>query len=179
MINRTDIFQKFHPGFARVDSPHLITLHGTGGGVDAEALFKWYETLPTLTDKWSINRTANLNRGIGMYHYLIDRDGTVYEMLNELKWAYHSHAGRNDRATLGIELINPDRSNGFQYTDEQYTALNNLISNINLRHTIKGIESHNYRARRYSNLVPPAVTPCPGVGFDWERLNDFGVEVRS
>ena len=177
MINRTDIFLQFHPGHSREHAPDTITIHGTAGGVDADGLFRWWNTLPQKTDNWSVGKTAAMRRGIGFYHYLIDRDGTVYKMLDEHLWSFHSHAGRNDSRSIAVALVNPHRLNNFQYTDEQYHALHTLITDIQTRHFIKTIDSHNSRALRFSGLKPPQVTPCPGNGFDWERLGVFGLDI--
>ena len=177
MINRTDIYAEFHPGHVKSTATDTITIHGTGGGLDAYSLFRWWKNLPAKTDNWSIGKTAAMRRGIGFYHYLIDRDGTVYKMLDEHLWSYHSHAGKNDQQTVSISLINPHGLNNFQYTDEQYHALHELITDIQTRINIKMIDSHESRALRFSGLKPPQITPCPGSGFDWQRLGVFGLEV--
>lgn len=80
-------------------------------------------------------------------HYLIDRKGQIYYLVEEKDIAYH--AGDSQMAdgrknvndfSIGIELMNTKIG---QITDEQYRALNWLIKDIRSRQEIKYVLGHN------------------------------------
>ncbi len=80
-------------------------------------------------------------------HYLIDRNGVIYELVEEKNIAYHAGKsqmpdGRQDvnDFSIGIELMNTKIG---QITAEQYQALNDLIKDIKSRHEIKYVLGHN------------------------------------
>ena len=179
-VSKFNIFSKFHAGYTRNVPVTSITIHGSAGGNNAQALFNWWDSLPTLTDKWSVGKTERMKRAIGFYHYLIDLDGTCFQMLDEFRWAYHSHSGRMDAGTIAVCLVNTRRENSGSYTDEQYHTLHELITDITTRRPqAKTIYSHQLRADLYSNLKPPQVTPCPGPEFEWGRLKIFGLSISK
>ena len=66
-----------------------IVLHYTGGGSLAGA-----------------EATLGLKDYVNV-HYCIDKDGTVYQYIDEKYWAYHTGTGKaNDRHYIGIEIVN-------------------------------------------------------------------------
>ncbi len=73
----------------RIARKNLIVLHHTVGG-SARSTFRWW-----LTDPKPIG-TA----------YLIERDGTIYEVFPPKCWAYHLGYGRrgDEKRSIGIEL---------------------------------------------------------------------------
>lgn len=80
-------------------------------------------------------------------HYLIDRNGGIYKLVEEKNIAYH--AGKSQMSdgrqsvnefSIGIELMNTKTG---QMTDEQYQALKELIRDIKSRHEIKYVVGHN------------------------------------
>lgn len=80
-------------------------------------------------------------------HYLIDRNGVIYELVEEKDIAYQAGKsqmpdGRQDvnGFSIGIELMNTKIG---QITAEQYQALNDLIKDIKSRHEIKYVLGHN------------------------------------
>jgi N-acetyl-anhydromuramyl-L-alanine amidase AmpD len=174
--NKFEIFAAYHPGHDRTRAIDTITIHGSAGGESADALFRWWQNLGKRDDAWSRDKAERMRSGIGFYHFLIGLDGSAFPMLPEIKWSYHSHAGMADQATLSICLVNPDKGNLGPYSDEQYHALHELIGEILKKYPhIKTIDSHTYRARKYSGLTPP--NPCPGPAFQWERVSIFPVKV--
>lgn len=114
----------------------------------------------------------NLEKIIGQYeqygvgaHYIIDRSGAVYRLVEENEIAYHAGESKmpdgrknvND-FSIGIELVATEESG---YTEKQYTAVNNLIADIKTRHTIKDIVGHG-------DVAPKRKTdPWK---FDWKKL---------
>ena len=103
-------------------------------------------------------------------HYVIDRDGTLYQMVPEALRAWHSGVSRlgdRDRVndfSLGIDLVfEPDVDDC--YTDPQYETLIDLLQGIRARHGIQfeNIVGHDHVAR------PPGRKQDPGPLFDWDR----------
>lgn len=80
-------------------------------------------------------------------HYLIDRNGKIYELIEEKNIAFHAGKsqmpdGRQNvnEFSIGIELMNTKTG---QMTDEQYKALNDLIKDIKSRYEIRDVVGHN------------------------------------
>lgn len=134
-----------------------IVIHGTAGGSTMASLINWM---------LGGEQAANYNRGIGLFHYAIDRGGLITQVINPRYWVYHSLSGLHDQETVGIELINPTRDNGGPYTDEQYAALADLIDYMmRINPNCRQIVSHNYNGLTYSRIGKN----CPG-NFSWTRL---------
>ncbi len=94
-------------------------------------------------------------------HYTIDRDGTVYQHVDETEKAFHAGVsempdGRtvvNDFA-IGIELVN--LNDGFDpYPESQIVALRSLLADIRSRHPIKHVVSHAEIARPRGRKTDP------------------------
>lgn len=80
-------------------------------------------------------------------HYLIDRNGVIYKLVEEKNIAYHAGKsqmpdGRQNANgfSIGIEIMNTKIG---QITAEQYQALNDLIKDIKSRHEIGYVLGHN------------------------------------
>jgi hypothetical protein len=110
---------------------------------------------------WSAGSTlggaiSTLNQKKLSYHYLIDRDGTVHQLVDENRTAYHSSGGG---VLQGVSLVNFKSigiccigMDGHPITDEQYHAARELWFAIQHR---RGIT----KFRRHSAVKP---TACPG-----------------
>lgn len=99
-------------------------------------------------------------------HYLIDRNGQIYQLVEEKDVAYHAGVsqmadGRKDvnEFSIGIELMNTKIG---QMTDEQYEALNLLIKDIKSRQKIEYVLGHNEVATNRKD------DPW---NIDWSRVN--------
>lgn len=111
-------------------------------------------------------------------HYMIDEDGTVYQLVDEAMRAWHagvsSWAGAenvNDRS-IGIELVNPGHEFGYRaFTEPQMAALETLAGDIVARHGIPAA-----RILGHSDVAPGRKTD-PGELFDWERLAGAGIGI--
>lgn len=68
----------------------------------------------------------------GSYHYLIDRDGTVYGIVDEAHVAHHTRGHNQD--SIGIGLVH--RTGGEPYPESQRLALVELLGQIARRHGI-------------------------------------------
>ena len=109
-------------------------------------------------------------------HYLIDEDGTVYQLADEAERAWHAgvaswrgEANINSRS-IGIELVNPGHEFGYRdFTEAQYRALIPLCRDIVARH---GIAARNVVG--HSDVAPVRKTD-PGELFDWQRLAGEGI----
>jgi N-acetyl-anhydromuramyl-L-alanine amidase AmpD len=157
-INRT-IREKYTPGFLRPSKPIEIVIHGTGGGASADVMIKWIE---------AGERATEYVKGIALFHYLVDFDGTTTEIISPDNWVYHSSSGSHDQLTIGIELMNKSAGNTNGYTDLQYGCLFNLITDLMDKYPIKSIVGHGYNDLKYSGTDKA----CPG-NFDWARLGEF------
>lgn len=149
------IRNKWHQGFERPAPPYEIVIHGTGGG----------GTYRYILDG---GRSDEYKRGIALFHYLIDRDGTVTEIIDPDSWVYHSSSGRHDSKTIGIELLNPSHANDTEYTDRQYAALGLLLQELMGRYTIRVIRGHSKSYEVFNGKKKPN-PQCPG-NFNWDYI---------
>ncbi|MEG3124664.1 N-acetylmuramoyl-L-alanine amidase [Sphingomonas sp. GB1N7] len=104
-------------------------------------------------------------------HYLIAEDGTVMQMVDEAKRAWHagqSHwRGITDvnSASIGIEIVNPGHEFGYRaFPDQQIDALLTLVAGIKERHDIGrgNVVGHSD--------IAPKRKQDPGELFPWARL---------
>jgi N-acetyl-anhydromuramyl-L-alanine amidase AmpD len=166
IVRNTSIRDKYTRGFERSAPPRAIIIHGTGGG----GTLKWMENAAESRDGRDRVRAARYRRGIGLFHYLVERDGTAVEVIDPAMWVAHSTSGDYDRGTVGIELLNPGFTNAAEYTEHQYAGLFSLVDMLMSMFPIRTIAGHHVTAVRYSGPASrKGLPPCPG-NFDWERL---------
>lgn len=116
---------------------------------------------------WLCNPEAEVSA-----HYLIDRDGTVIQMVAEGMRAWHAGAGGwqgcedVNSASIGIELANTGAE---PFPELQMAALEKLLAGLLPAHNIppEGVIAH-------SDLAPGRKID-PGAWFDWKRLALQGV----
>jgi len=79
-------------------------------------------------------------------HYLIDRKGVIYQLVEEKNVAYHAGESKTpdgrsgvNAFSIGIELMNTKTD---KYTDEQYKSLKKLLEDIGKRYKIKYTLGH-------------------------------------
>lgn len=141
----------------------MVVLHYTGMRTSAEALARLCDAEAQVSA-----------------HYLIDEDGTVTQMVDEDKRAWH--AGRSswrgitdvNSASIGIELVNPGHEFGYRpFPEEQMTALLPLLSDIISRHAIvpANVVGHSD--------IAPARKEDPGELFPWPRLARLGLAMAT
>jgi cytoskeletal protein RodZ len=99
-------------------------------------------------------------------HYLIDREGTIYQLVADKNIAYHAGEskvpdGRTGVNTfsIGIEMMNTKEE---KFTSSQYSALNQLLASLNKQYSIKYILGHKD--------VSPGRKTDPW-GMDWNKVN--------
>lgn len=80
-------------------------------------------------------------------HYLIGRDGTIYQLVAEKNIAYHAGVGKTpdgrsnvNAFSIGIEMVNTQEG---KFTDAQYGALNKLIAKEKQQYKIKYVLGHD------------------------------------
>lgn len=98
-------------------------------------------------------------------HYLINREGKIYRLVEEKNIAYHAGAGQLpdgrtniNEISIGIELMNTKDD---KFTPGQYEALKKLIENLKLRYSIKYVLGHNQ--------IAPGRKDDPW-NFDWGKI---------
>ncbi len=127
-----------------------VVLHHTGGSTIESA----YNTLKL--------------KGYSV-HYMIDRDGKIYQYVDEKKEAIHAQ-GFNDES-IGIEIVNsglPD----MPYTEEQYISIKLLIEDIAKRNTnIKYDNEHVIGHFQVEASTGSCRKWDPSPNFDWAKIN--------
>ena len=116
-------------------------------------------------------RTFTLTRTSVSAHYVICKDGTLHQMLNDYFRAWHGGISKWGNLTdinsssIGIELDN----NGFEpFTDPQIKSLLLLLNRLKVKH---GIPSANFIG--HSDIAPTRKND-PNVNFPWKTLSENG-----
>lgn len=109
-------------------------------------------------------------------HYLVDTDGSIIQLVNEDKRAWHAGKswwqGEEDinSCSIGIEVQNPGHGHGYvPFPKEQMLAVRDLCKTIIQRHSI--LPRH---VLAHSDVAPARKTD-PGELFPWEWLASEGV----
>lgn len=115
---------------------------------------------------WLINPASQVSA-----HYLIDEDGHIYQMVEEVKRAWHAGEsfwqGRTDinSCSIGIELANPGHSHGHTpFPEAQIDSLIRLACDIQSRWNIPAS-----RILGHSDVAPRRKQD-PGHLFPWRLL---------
>ncbi|WP_299659448.1 N-acetylmuramoyl-L-alanine amidase [uncultured Ruegeria sp.] len=130
--------------------PTLIVLHYTAMESASAALDRLCDPAPEVSA-----------------HYLIGRDGTLWQLVREEDRAWHAGAGEwhgqmdVNSSSVGIEL---DNGGDHPFSEPQMRALEQLLPNIMRRWAIspEGVIGHSDMA--------PGRKIDPGPRFDWQRL---------
>lgn len=99
-------------------------------------------------------------------HYLIDRKGVIYRLVEDKNIAYHAGVSKmpdgrknvND-FSIGIEMMNTEKG---QFTSAQYRAVNDLIASLKKQYKIKFVVGHN-------DIAPDRKTDP--WNFDWKKVS--------
>jgi N-acetylmuramoyl-L-alanine amidase len=104
-------------------------------------------------------------------HYVIGRDGKVYQMLNDYLRAWHAGSGSwgnntdINSSSIGIEL---DNNGSESFSDEQINSLMGVLAMLKQKH---GIPTANFIG--HSDIAPSRkVDPNPT--FPWKKLSENG-----
>lgn len=116
-------------------------------------------------------RTFTLPRTMVSAHYVICKDGTVHQMLNDYLRAHHAGIGSwgnntdINSSSIGIELDN----NGFEDFDErQLNSLYELLDTLKKRHTIPPANFIGH------GDIAPTRKNDPNWRFPWKALSERG-----
>ena len=109
-------------------------------------------------------------------HYLINRSGLIFKMVNENQIAWH--AGKSkwkkfnnlNKYSIGIELVNKGHKIGYQnYSHPQIKTLIKLSSYLKKKYKIK---TENFLG--HSDIAPLRKID-PGEKFPWKKLSKFKI----
>lgn len=140
-----------NPGKNLID---IIVLHHTGPSSGAKGVV---DTLKS--------------RGLSV-HYIVDRDGKVYQIASENLVTWHAgcdvgstckKSGINSHS-VGIEIVNAG-SYSDKFTDAQYESINNLVKDIAERNNIPYDNKHIIG---HYEITTAKYDPSPN--FDWLRI---------
>ncbi|PIR71979.1 MAG: hypothetical protein COU42_02850 [Candidatus Nealsonbacteria bacterium CG10_big_fil_rev_8_21_14_0_10_36_24] len=100
-------------------------------------------------------------------HYLIDRNGIIYHLVEEKNIAYHAGRGKMpdgrtniNNFSIGIELINTKTVGP---NEHQYKSLIGLVKLLNSKYKIENILGHNQIA---------SARKTDPWNFDWQKFNE-------
>ena len=137
-----------------VRKPNFVILHHTAQNSAEQTLFTF-----------SITRTSV------SAHYVVGRDGTVHQMLNDYMRAWHAGNSKWGNVTdmnsssLGIEI---DNNGEESFSDAQIDALIKLLAFLKKEY---GIPQANFIA--HSDIAPGRKSD-PSKYFPWKKLADAG-----
>jgi len=149
------VSKKLRSGFINIDTIRKI---------DVVIVHSSY--CPTKTDSFDLACILQLYKKYDVSaHYIIDRAGIIYLLVDEKNIAYHGGKGtipdgdnRPNTRSIGIELINTEKS---AYTELQYLSLASLVTKIKSRYEIKYVLGH-------SDIAPSRKTDP--WNFDWVKF---------
>ena len=121
----------------------------------------------------SINRLINKNSKVSC-HYLINRKGTIIQMVKENKIAWHAGVSKwkniknLNKNSIGIELVNKGHFFGYEnYSNLQINSLIKLCSKLKKRYKI---QKENFLG--HSDIAPHRKID-PGEKFPWKKLSNY------
>lgn len=125
-------------------APKIIVLHYTAGGT-VESNFKYFNNLYLENQRSTLKNQSPLNVSS---HFIIDRDGTIYQLVDPEMFARHT-IGLNYCA-IGIENIG---SKAQPLTDKQVEANAELVRYLTKKYPIEYLIGHSeYGVFRNSKL---------------------------
>ncbi len=115
--------------------------------------------------------TFSISRVQASAHYVVGRDGIVYQLLNDYMRAWHAGTGKwgsntdVNSSSVGIEI---DNNGNEPFSDAQIAALINLLAFLKKEY---GIPQSNFIG--HSDIAPTRKND-PSKYFPWKRLADAG-----
>ena len=121
----------------------------------------------------SIKRLIDKNSKVSC-HYLINRKGTIMQMVKENKIAWHAGVSKwkniknLNKNSIGIELVNKGHFFGYEnYSNLQINSLIKLCSKLKKKYKI-----HKENFLGHSDIAPNRKID-PGEKFPWKRLSNY------
>lgn len=132
--------------------------------IDTVIVHSSYDALGN--DPYSVSGIIEEYRQYGVSaHYLIDRKGVIYRLVEDRDVAYHAGVSKTpdgrtgvNEFSIGIEVIEKDTDSP---TSAQYAGLRSLIASLKSKYSIKYVLGH-------SDIAPGRKTDP--WGFDWKEL---------
>lgn len=163
------------PTFAQTDSLQIIPKRLKTGFVEVDSVRKIDVVIihssycPSQADSFNLDCILSLYKKYDVSaHYIIDRSGSIYLLVDEKNIAHHGGKGtlpdgdnRPNSRSIGIELINTKAS---QYTDYQYISLSNLVKRLKKEYPIKYVLGH-------ADVAP--IRKTDPWNFDWEKFGEL------
>ena len=144
--------------------PRVILLHYTAGG-SAKGTREYMDNLELEASRTDLARGGRVNVSS---HYLVDRDGTIYRLQPETRFARHC-IGLNHIA-IGIENVGDDKK--WPLTDAQVAAnvalVRDLARRFPITHLLGHYEAMKFRSHPYFRERDPTYRndkPDPGPEF--------------
>ena len=160
-------YRRAHSDPAAVDlaiEPRVIVLHYTSGG-SAKSTRAYFDNVRIEAERAELARAGAVNVSS---HFLVDRDGTIYRLQPETRYARHC-IGLNHIA-IGIENVGDEAT--FPLTDAQVAAdaalVRDLAHRFPITHLLGHYEVMKFRANPYFVERDPAYRndkPDPGARF--------------
>ena len=158
-------------------TPHVIVLHYTGGD-SAKATRAYFDNVRIEAARKDLAKAGAVNVSA---HFLVDRDGTIYRLQPETRFARHC-IGLNHVA-IGIENVG---TNEAALTDAQVAADAALVRDLAARYPITHLLGHSevmkFRGDSLYRELDPSYKndkPDPGPHFMArvrERVADLGLK---
>lgn len=149
--------------------PKIIVLHYTAGGT-IKTNFNYFNNIQIESSR-KINKDQSLLNVSA--HYLIDRDGTIYHLVDDNLFARHT-IGLN-YCSIGVENIG---SKDEPLTDKQVIANADLIRHLCNKHKIEYVIGHSeYTKFRKTNLWKE--TNPNYITYKEDPGNKFLIDVRK
>ncbi|USG60413.1 N-acetylmuramoyl-L-alanine amidase [Sneathiella marina] len=146
-----------------------------GDGVPTDMLVLHYTGMET--GAAALARLTEENSQVSA-HYLVEEDGTVFQLVEEKNRAWHAgvSAWRGETninaRSIGIEIVNPGHEFGYRaFPDNQMASVADLSKDIVERHGIQPTHVVGH------SDVAPARKEDPGELFAWEKLSEIGVGI--
>ncbi len=160
-------YRRAHSDPAATDltiAPRVIVLHYTAGG-SAKGTRAYFDNVRVEAERKEIARAGAVNVSS---HFVVDRDGTIYQLQPETRFARHC-IGLNHIA-IGIENVGDE--DRYPLTDAQVAAdaalVRDLATRFPITHLLGHYEVMSFRADPYYRERDPAYQndkPDPGKRF--------------
>lgn len=159
-------------------TPKIIVLHFTGFG-DIKTIHAYFNAEKIEESRQINKKVSTLNVGS---HYLIDRDGTVYQLIADTLFARHV-IGLN-YCSIGVENIGSEKE---PLTNDQIIANVKLVRYLNSKYKIDYLIGHdeylNFRNTPYWKETDPkyiTIKRDPGKSFmEAVRLQTRDLNLKS
>ena len=148
----------------------FVVIHITGG--------------PAQDERSAINRFLRGEEDASA-HYIVNRQGEIFQMVREKDVAYHAGGGWQNNRSIGIEHVNSwNTDQRLRPTQPQYAASARLVHDICRRHGIPMVHSASAPTapgiKGHAEIYPATGHPtCPNPAWDWDRYMPLAMAARS